>query len=53
MTSKLTVTIRYQGEGIIDRVDAELKEALKKIGYTFVGSGFMYETEIRDLQFER
>jgi len=46
------LVIKYKSEQDLDKeLDHKIEECLKKQGYKWVGSGFSFHENIRDIQF--
>lgn len=50
---KKDIIIKYESHlgVIVPWLDEAIKQEMEKQGYGFVGSGFMFTSQIRDLQF--
>ncbi|MCD6317944.1 hypothetical protein J7M02_02625 [Candidatus Aerophobetes bacterium] len=50
---KETIYVKYYKENIDKKLDKEIIEALKMIGFVWIGSGYHLVKKYRDIQFER
>ena len=46
------IKVEYKGK-LNRQLDDKIRQAFKSIGYRFIGSGYYFEKDLRDLVFEK
>lgn len=47
------INVTYKNEGIVMPIDNMIKKGMVDIGFDFVGQGYNFETQVRDIEFKR
>jgi len=50
---KLKLKVSYVGEGVITILDDDLQELLDARGFDLISAGYDFNTQVREMNFER